>query len=228
MKTIVIAFNYVDYKDPNKKEAQDTAIRVLAETPDWIFPVSFGFFGESNPKFHGINTLNLLKRNSRIEISNDRDLPYIKEILDLASQIDCDKFGYINSDILIGQEFIEAIQEDADAYIFPRSDIGNVTAMDFFRGNYQVIYGGDQHIGADGFFFDKEWWKQNRDKFPDDLIIGETEVDTCYRRLIERYSNNYIERRVLKHVYHDAKWGLTSHGAKNNIKIWKEIENDRS
>ena len=225
MKSVVIAFNYVDFKDPKKKDRQLTAMRVLDATPDWIYPIAFGFHGDSTSADpYGIHTLNLLRRNSKKTISNTRDLPYIKEILDLASKIDCGKIGYINSDILVGDEFIETIQEDADAFIFPRSDIQEINSTKFLRGAQKAIYGGDQHIGADGFFFDKKRWLKNRDEFPDDLIIGETEWDTCYRRLIARHSSNYIEERVLYHVYHDAKWGVTSPGAKTNIKILEQID----
>jgi len=197
---------------------------ILKQSPDWVFPVAFGFAGEpEDNSLPSLHNLNVLKRNSKVEIDNDRPLPYIKEILDAASQIDCGKLGYINSDIMIGPEFYDTIQEDADAYIFSRSDVAEIGSNDFMAGIRNVIYGGDQHIGADGFFFDRQWWIENRDKFPDDLIIGETEWDTCYRQLIARYSDHYIEKRVLYHVYHDAKWTLTSPGAVNNIRILKEI-----
>lgn len=225
MKTVVVAFNYVDFDDPKKKERQLTAMKILAASPSWVFPIAYGLreYGTIT-EINGISTFNVLKRNSKTEIGNHRDLPYIKEILNWAAMIECGKIGYINSDILVGDEFYRSLQEDADAYIFPRSDIVETSSEAFMKGGRKVIYGGDQHIGADGFFFDRQWWINNRDKFPDDLIIGETEWDTCYRILIARHSSNYIESRVLYHVYHNAKWTTTSPGAVNNVKIWEQVK----
>jgi len=226
MKTVVIAFNYVDYQDPKKAYRQLTAMRVLAQTPEWVFPIALGFKGASTgAEEHGIPTFNILKRNSRDEIGNNRDLPYAKEIFDFTAKISCAKIGYINSDILIGDEFLETICEDTNAYIFSRSDIAETNPDSFAKGDFKVIYGGDQHIGADGFFFKRGWWLTNRDLFHDDLIIGETEWDTCYRKIIEKATISFIEKRVLCHVYHDRCWNLTSPGAKNNLKIFNELKN---
>jgi hypothetical protein len=225
MHTVVIAFNYVDFKDYKKRDRQLTAMRVLKETPEWVSPIAFGFDGSvSSAEKCGIHAFNVLKRNSSKEIGNNRELPYIKEIMDWTAKIECGKIGYINSDILIGKEFLDAINENADAYIFSRSDIAETNCVRFCKENFKVIFGGDQHIGADGFFFKREWWINNRDQFSDDLIIGETEWDTCYRTIIKNECSNYIERRCLYHVYHDAQWSLDSPGAKNNIAIWKSIK----
>ena len=225
MKTVVIAFNYVNFQDRKQKERQLTAMSVMQNAPPWAFPIALGFAGSmDSAEPYGIRTFNLLKRNSRLEIGNTRDLPYIKEILDWSARIECGKIGYINSDILLGQSFYDAIQEDYDAFIFPRADIAETNAARFCKGDFKGIYGGDQHIGADGFFFKREWWLKNRDHFPNNLIIGETEWDTCYRKVIARVAENYLERRVLYHVYHDAKWKLDSPGAKNNIAIWESLK----
>jgi len=224
MNTIVIAFNYVDFQDQKKRDRQITAMRVMDNSPEWAFPIALGFDGDAGADKYGIHTFNVLRRNSRNDMGNTRDLPYIKEMLDWAAKIECGKIGYINSDILLGDEFYEAIQGDYDAFIFPRSDIAETNSTKFCRGDFKVIYGGDQHIGADGFFFDKTWWLNNRDLFPDDLIIGETEWDTCYRKIIADATDNYLEKRVLYHVYHDAKWTLDSPGAKNNIAIWESMQ----
>jgi len=117
------------------------------------------------------------------------------------------------------------LQQDFNAYIFSRSDIGEISAKDFIDGKARVIYGGDKHVGVDGFFFKKSWWNENKNKFPCDAILGETEWDTIYRYIIKHSTANYIEKRVLKHVYHDAKWDINSPGGKNNRKIWDLIKN---
>jgi hypothetical protein len=58
----------------------------------------------------------------------------------------------------------------------------------------KVIYGGDKHIGIDAIFIKKDWWLNNKEKFNKDLIIGETEVDTYYRRKIYRLADKYLEK----------------------------------
>lgn len=227
MKRIVIGFSFVRYTDIRRIIAQENAISVLASHPDNVFPISFDFQKSEKMKVledFKIPQLNILKRDSSIEIQNNRRLPYIKEILNNCYKINCDVFGYINSDILVSQDVYNILQQDFDAYIFSRSDIGEVSADDFINKRYKVIYGGDKHIGADGFFFNRSWWNANKDKFPDGLLIGTTEFDTCYRVIIKNSGAKYLEKRVLYHTYHDQTWTTTSPSALNNIAIWNEIK----
>ena len=114
------------------------------------------------------------------------------------------------------------LQEDYDCFVFQRSDIGETNKTDFQNGKVKIIYGGDKHVGADGFFFRKEWWFKNSDLFHDDLILAETEFDTCYRRIMER--SNCKKERCLFHVYHDQVWNTTSPSAQHNIKIFLDQE----
>jgi len=226
---IVVAFSPVNYKDERRRKAQEVAVRVLSHAPSFVYPVAFDFLKDSSPisvvEECNIPTLNILKRDSVKTISNTRRLPYIKEILELCSKIDCDIFGYINSDILVDENVYQNLFEDKDAFIFSRSDIGEVSVEDFLAGKSKVIYGGDKHIGADGFFFNKEWWLKNRQRFPSGLIIGSTEWDTCYRYIIKKLTANFVESRSLYHVYHNQTWTTTSPSALNNIAIWNEIKN---
>ena len=113
MQSIVIAINTGKCNALKRQQEQSNARDVLKSLsakhhPQLIFPVSFGFINDTHNCIDDSNmrSINILRRNSRIEIGNNRDLPYIKEILDLCSKIDCYKFGYINSDILVGKEFL--------------------------------------------------------------------------------------------------------------------------
>lgn len=224
---IVIAFNYAFFKNTKQADRQNLAITVLKQLPNNFSPVAFSTKGEEDYPdiMEDIPWINDLDKNSRDIVGNDRDLPYIKEILDRCCELDnITVIGYINSDILLGNDFINAMGEKHEAYIFSRFEIAEVNCNAFLEGKYKVIYGGDSHIGADGFFFDKTWWFNNRKYFPDNLIIGETEWDTCYRRIIASKANDFVEKRVLFHVYHDAKWTKNSNGAKNNIKILESLD----
>jgi len=230
MKSVAIAFNYVDFSDPKKKRRQEVAMDLLCRSPENIFPVAYTFLGDIYHDFGRIISYNILERNSAHTINNDRELPYVKEILDdCAHHVPCpqkfpDVIGVINSDILLGQSFYDTIQSDTSAFVLSRYEITDVDADSFLDGKFKVIYGGDSHPGADGFFFNRNWWIENENRFPKDCIMGETEWDTIYRSIIRKYAKNHIEKRVLYHQYHDAKWKLDSPGAKNNIAIWEKIK----
>lgn len=227
MKQIVIAINYVDYKDVRRKTAQDVALRVIGMRPmQQVSSIAFDFFDAVEPSI--LNECNIyhfptLRKDSSKLLNNNRRMPYIKEILDTCNKVQCDVFGYINSDILVSNRVYDILQSDFDSYIFSRTDIGEVDAEDFVNGKIKPIYGGDSHCGADGFFFNKSWWNSNKDRFPDDLVLGETEWDTCYRKIIRSSGCKYLESRELYHVYHDAKWNVNSQAGINNKRILKEI-----
>lgn len=230
MPKVVIIVNPVSFTNPRRTIAQNVALETMSRLPSQFKTIAISYKNEICPVKlpNGISHHSVLKRDSGIEIENSRPLPYIKEMIDFASSLDFDIIGYINSDILLGRQFIESINIEKDCYIFSRSDIGEIGATQLIQGLAKIIYGGDKHAGADGFFFNKKWWVKNRDLFPDDLIIGETEWDTCYRHIIKCNTENYIEKRCLYHVYHDAKWDTKSKGAQNNIRIWNEVKKIKS
>jgi len=231
MKRVVVGFSYVDFSDRKKRLCEKNALTVLADCPSNVFPISFGFLGQHKDyslldelKIHH---LDILKLNSGETINNNRPLPYIKEMMDNCAKIDCEVFGYINSDIFIPDIVYGLLQYDFDAFILSRSDIAEVDPDDFINGRINIIHGGNQHEGADGFFFKKSWWKKNEGAFPYDLIVGETEWDTCYRHIIKKSPCRYLEARALYHVYHDAKWDINSPGGQNNRNIWEKLRRCR-
>jgi hypothetical protein len=183
-----------------------------------------GFYDEAENtivKSYGIKSLNILKRDSQKEIGNSRKLPYIKEILDVLEKINCDKFGIINSDVLMNYRVFKLLIEDKDAYMFPRYEIADLTAEEFSRGEINVLY--DKHPGNDGFFFNKKWWINNKKFFHDDLILGVADWDNYYRDMIKKRSNNYTEKREVYHVGHKEGWLSKSPGQISNGKIWLDL-----
>lgn len=228
MLSVLIAYNYVDYQNQRLKSNQTRALGVLSLLPSNFHIVSLAFEKAKKPQqlleFPRVMHMPLLKRNSAWEIGNSRNLPYIKEIIDVCSGGRYDIIGYINSDILLGKEFVSCLDGKHDAYVMARSEIAEVAPEEFASGFKKVIYGGDKHPGADGFFFSGSWWNKNRNLFPEDLILGETEWDTAYRHIIRTKSKNFVEKRCIYHVYHDSQWNNESIGAKNNIQIWNEVK----
>lgn len=225
MQKILVAFNYAFYKDPAKAKRQEIALEVLRmHSERGIQVASFNYKTEKPDLPCTLVIKNILQRNSQETIGNNRPLPYIKEILDGCLEIDCDIFGYMNSDILLHPDFFSIFDAKKDAYIFYRREIADVSAEAFMNCNFKSIWGGDKHPGNDAFFFRKDWWEENRDEYPDDLILGETEWDTVYRVITKNLTKKCLEFRELCHVFHQAKWSLDSKGAINNIKIWNETK----
>lgn len=225
---IVVAINYANFdtktlEGKRKQQRQTVAIANLCQNkPKDVFLVTYNFPDDVVKVPPAIHIYKTLKRNSKTEIGNDRPLPYVTEILNKCAEIYCDVFGFINSDILLDEKFYETFRDNIDAYIFYRTEISEVSVSDFRKRKYRII--DETHPGNDGFFFKREWFVKHRKKFHNDLILGETEFDTCYRYVIKNECKKYIEKRALGHVYHDAKWNLTSPGAINNIKIWNELK----
>lgn len=226
---IALAINYVNYSDSSlymkrKGERQKVALDVLEEnSPSNVGLFTFNYKGEKVDVSKRFHVLKKLQRNSQKEILNDRPLPYVKELFDLCSEIYCDAFGFMNSDILLTKDFFDLFDRSIDAYVFYRTDISEVTVGSFNKKEFRVV--DPNHAGNDAFFFRRDWWLENRKHFHDDLILGETEWDTCYREIIKRIAPRHMIKRSLYHVYHDAKWKLDSKGALNNLNIWNELRN---
>jgi hypothetical protein len=221
---IAIALNYVDWHDPKKKKYQSTAMEVLRENmPDTISVYVFAFPWENVVVPSGFTVRKTLRRNSRQLLGNNRDLPYIKDVLSQCRALsNSEFFGYANSDILFSRDFFKVFGDD-DAYIFYRQEIAETNVEQFNRGDYHKVWGGDKHPGNDAFFFKSAWWDKNESLFPDDLVLGETEWDTCYRSIIVAETGRYYCGRDLSHTYHDQVWTTTSHGAANNVRILNDL-----
>jgi hypothetical protein len=235
IKNIVIAFNFVDYSDLKKAFDQERAISVLVKTvcnlkKDGIniLPISLNFKDEPEYtllKSMGVQQINVLERDSSKTIGNNRRMPYVKEIFENCCKINCDVFGYINSDILLSLDVFDLLKMDFDAYILARFDIEEVSECDFLNGNnIKTVCDGDTHCGADGFFFKKTWWDKNRNNFSNDFVLGEPEWDTAYRRIITHIGTKYVDARILHHVYHRQIWNCGSVGGLNNSRIHSEIK----
>ena len=215
----VVGFSYVPYISEERRDAQSVAIRSLLRYPN-IIPVALDFKGTKESeelKSLGIRKLNLLERNSRKELGNSRDLPYIKEIFDILSKIKCDNIGYANSDIMFTEKTSKVLGIDFESYLFSRVDV--TLDINEHTRNKLVL----NHSGMDSWFFNKFWWVNHNRLFPNDLVLGESEVDTCYRHIAKKNSF-YVETRDVLHIKHESQWNLKSKGAINNIQIWEDVK----
>ncbi len=215
---ILIAINYVDYNIENKKLSQELCISYLQSLHKNNKNISLASinFEDDIVDLSGVfSVVKTLKRDCIKEIGNNRRLPYIKELFDNCSDFDCDIFGYINSDILIKNHFINNFKRDIPAYIFYKKDI---------KIDKEIRVINEHPYGQDGFFFNKIWWLRNRDFYPSNLILGETEWDTCYNSITQSICNNCIISRDLLHIGHERIWNIDSRGAINNKIIWDLVK----
>jgi hypothetical protein len=225
MKKVVIAVNLASFNDPLKKARQDVAMDILySHNAENIQVVSFNYPADQIEIPYDFTSRKTLSRNSQEVIDNNRPLPYIKDILNGCMEFDCDIFGYMNSDILLHPDFFSIFNTRRDAYIFYRREIEEVDCEKFLSQKFKYIWGGDKHPGNDAFFFDKNWWQNNNNEYPDGLILGESDWDTVYRVITKALTKRHLEARELCHVFHMPKWTLDSKGALNNVKIWNEIK----
>lgn len=225
---IILAINYVEFKDPKKKEWQDTALQVLVEnSPSNVTLVSFNLEDMVIEAPSAFRTFKMLKRDSAKLLGNNRKMPYVKEILGRCSEIRCDIFGYINSDILVDKQFFNWFKKDIDTYVFSRIDIDEITKEDYLAGKINInesSYKNGIHDGADGFFFRRKWWFANVNKFHDDLVLGEPYWDHYYRKIICDNSDNIVKEHACHHIYHETKWTFDSAAATSNANIWELVK----
>jgi len=219
MKRIIVAVNYVNYRNTLKAKIQrDALITLVNNKSSNVQLFSFNYRDENvvlPPEFHVCKSL---KRNSKVTIRNPRPLPYIKEILDLCSNIPCDIFGYINSDIFVQKNLFSIFEKhNKDVYLFKRFDISDVDFLKFQSNNFRVKV--KDHPGFDALFFNVNWWKKCSKRFNNDLILGEPEWDFYYHRKIMSLTRNIFEGRFLYHILHPTIWTLNSPGAINNRRI---------
>jgi len=220
MKDVVIAINLVNYKDCDKRNAQERAMEILLRnaTPN-VTIHSFNFLGEyPNSRQDKIQVHHNLTRDSKQLIGNSRSLPYVREIFDHAAGIPGDIFGYMNTDILLSREFFSFLDGSYDAYIFSRYEID--TADYFERGGFNIL--DDKHPGFDAMFFNRTWWLLNNHRFHPNLILGEPAWDDYYNKKIREITKKVFSKRALYHVRHSRTWDIKSAGAKNNICIHYE------
>lgn len=218
----LIAINYVNYKSEHKRKSQDIAMSVLSK---WnsrnTTLVSLNFCDEQINVPSVFHALPMLQNDAQKKIGNNRRMPYIKEIFDICFNMPSDFFGYMNSDILIQKDFFDVFNKDTDAYVFYKKDIDVSSAEDFLNGNIKVV--NEKPDGVDAFFFRRDWWHNNRRFFPDDLVLGETEWDTCYNSIIQNVTQKHALKRSLYHINHDRVWSIDSRGAINNKLIWDTV-----
>jgi hypothetical protein len=150
-----------------------------------------------------------LKRTSKKTIRDDRDLPFIKDMVDAAvdrlsvAGDDRDIVLLTNDDTIFVPALDRVIRDSvarAGAVYAGRMDfkdaILGASQWEILRGHF--------YPGADLFAFTVRWWRQHRDEYPD-MILGAEAWDWIMRELIMLHHGAEIHGAIY-HEIHDAHW----------------------
>jgi hypothetical protein len=142
---------------------------------------------------------------NRVFTENAQELPYIKDLLNLAvNHAKADEIiVFTNSDICVAPDCASRIyrwiEDDRDACYAFRNDFPRLTKP----LTYPEIKSGHKYCGADLFAFKARWWMQNCSNFPD-LILGREAWDACMRVLMETTKPDKSKSLALPDlIYHE-------------------------
>jgi len=181
---------YKEYHDTRKAFINDEPI----EYQDFKIPVTFK-----------------LEKSSRyLTGESEKDIPSIKEILDvlykeIANDANITHFAYINSDCILTKNLIEHLQHnEVNAFAASRIDIEPINNFkDIKDKGINVIR--SEPAGYDFFCFSKQWWKEHRHLFPD-MLIGNPLFDVLYAGLIMLYGGKLLndpQKPIICHIQHE-------------------------
>ncbi len=151
----------------------------------------------------GFETCPVLRQDSQIVSGRDGvRKPIVSEMFQRLAEHargqDCRYFGFVNSDILVGQEAIElACGGGKQATIFSRMDFDGPTGRDLGM----LIY------GADLFIVDAQWWLIRRRLFRS-YVVGESCWDNVYAAQLLCHADAVLlnRRPLIRHERHEGAW----------------------
>lgn len=114
-----------------------------------------------------IHRLNLLRNAA--DIGCDRGCYYVKDVMDMSLVMSGDVFVYVNNDIALVENWKEHVLPAVKKYGCAFSNRLNIPS--FLPMNFHEVNSGTAYCGADLFAFTPEWWKKQRDSFPD-VVLG--------------------------------------------------------
>lgn len=142
---------------------------------------------------------------TRMFQEGESKLPYIKDLLDFAANRGSDDQMIVltNTDTCFAPS-IESQLEGSRCSWAARRDFKSLTVP---LSDVQ-IKSGVNYPGTDLFAMTVQWWKQNRDKFPD-MLIGREGWDCCLREMMRKDGGRYIGD-IIYHERHDSTWEKAS------------------
>ena len=194
--------------------ASESLIKCKAKFPDNIdlFNIQFED-GKDLAEHVNFKTLRCLKRTSKAVCNGNRELPIVRDMFDALADLGYDYFCFVNSDIIVTPKFFtEIFDNDHTAYIGSRLAIeGEINDLNFSiklndptsspvkNSHYQVS-------GFDTFIIKTEWWKENRELFPE-YVYAVVYWDTHYATLLLKNTDTFMQNKIptLFHIIHDDR-----------------------
>ena len=166
----------------------------------------------------GFNHLPLLKTKAKHIIKgSESDKPLAKDFFNILSEIDCDYFIFLNSDILLTEKVIKLILKgEYDTYSFSRHDCYKIVSLD------KIIPYRIEIAGFDAWVVKKSWWLEHNHHF-NDYIYAEHLWDVAFTLEMYNRSNSFIGNKdvYICHEKHELKWNETSPESIHNSKLWE-------
>ncbi len=163
-----------------------------------------------------------LNRNAITEFGFDKDLPFLKDVLDSGAKYATydDWLIYTNTDCPISQDFYENLRKSsANAVIYYRQELPQMISEPEDLSKYFT----DLAInGMDGFAMRGWVYQKYRELIPD-FVLGGPEWDSCMFQLLRIYVN-HIQLNVndLYHVSHKLEWNYSNKAARHNLREREE------
>ena len=198
---------------PRQELGLKSLLKCAEKFPDNIdlFNIQFEN-GKDLREVDGFKTLYTLKKTSNDVCSGGRELPLVSEMFDSLAELGYDYFCFINSDILVSPKFFnEIFSMERESYIASRLAIeGDIKDLDFSitlnspagevrNSHYQVS-------GFDAFTIKSNWWKSNRELFPD-YVYAVVYWDTHYATILLKHSDALMQNKnpSIFHIIHPDK-----------------------
>lgn len=195
----------------NRYDRQDISVDALKHLAQKFDQVEVYDVQFSNSEYD-INCLNDLKRSSEdLDINSTKRLPFVNDILQALSRIDCDYFVYVNSDVIISTSLIRyIINNSPDSFACSRVDIKPIDNFQQFidKRIEAVRY---EIAGFDVFVFKRDWYLNNQSLF-DDFLVGQPCWDQCYAMMLKLFGGGHSLINQYPpfcfHIQHEPTWQL--------------------
>ena len=192
---------------------QEKAGRHLTRLPD-VQAVNLQFRSGPTTSLAGIETLPVLVQDSTVVAGpGRRSKPITRELFDVLAQLAAARghryFAYINSDIIVRPEAIDAFKRGArETYALSRHDVDN--ADDLSSASAMIA-------GIDMFVLSVEWWLCHRRRFRG-YIVGDACWDDVYAAVMMCHSDGIILNRdpLILHERHPTVWNDATASARYN------------
>jgi hypothetical protein len=158
-------------------------------------------FQEAPVELHGMETVRALRRSSlsvtglrgpRKPVSNE----IFGALAGLAQARGLRYFAYVNSDIVVTQEAVDAI-DGRQSYAYSRTEVDPASGR----------HNGITTAGVDMFAVEASWWLQNAGRFRP-YLIGESTWDNVYTAQLFCHSDGVLLNReaLILHETHETAW----------------------